>query len=488
MNIDVSYDDLPSIVKREPNTAVREPEVFTPEHIGGWLFIIDSVSIVCAFILAHITFLLLHHNTESQHTVTSLVGSAVILLTMMQCGLYSFTTTQNRAREVKLIATAITLSFLFILAMSFTYSELRFSRTWYIGWYIYTLSLVTGARFAAWRRFQHLVGNGRLKRRIAVYGSGEQASRLIEVLRQRGKQWIEIVGIFDDRAKPRGDMRQEATATRGVKDLIGLCRQGKVDELIVALPWSAERRLVYLMSQFENVPTHIRMAPDLAAFSFPRVEHCNVYGLSFLSAENRRHSGFWMPIKVLEDYVLASVLVLLFAPLMAVIALAVKLSSPGPVIYKQDRHGLNNRTFKIFKFRSMVVQSEPTSMTIQATRGDPRVTVVGRFLRKTSLDELPQLFNILRGEMSLVGPRPHAADHNELHGSTIGRYFARHKVKPGMTGWAQVHGLRGEIDKPEKMQQRIQYDLDYIENWSIMLDFVILTRTAFVVLFQKTAF
>ena len=467
-----------------------------PSILGGWLFIIDVNAIAVAFLLAHLTFLLVHRSSESQHTVTSLVGSAVIVLTMMQCGLYSFSTTQNRAKEVKLVATSITLSFLFILAMSFTYAELRFSRTWYIAWYIYTLSLVTTARFAAWRRFKHLASSGRLKRRIAVYGSGEQANRLIEVLQQRGKPWTEIVGVFDDRATSRddrtgaaeADAQTNSTPIRSVTDLIDLCRNGLIDELILALPWSAERRLTHLMSQFENAPTRIRMAPDLATFSFPRVEQCSVYGLSFLNVENKRQSGFWVPIKALEDYILASILILLFSPVMAMIALAVKFSSPGPVIYKQDRHGLNNRTFKIFKFRTMFVQSESAAVTIQATKHDPRVTKVGRFLRKTSLDELPQLFNILRGEMSLVGPRPHAADHNEYHGSNIARYFARHKVKPGMTGWAQVNGLRGEVDVPEKMQQRIQCDLDYIENWSIMLDFVIFVRTIFVVFFQKTAF
>jgi len=230
------------------------------------------------------------------------------------------------------------------------------------------------------------------------------------------------------------------------------------------------------------------MAPDLAAFTFPQVDRCSLYGLSFLSTGKSSHYGFWAPIKTVEDYVLASILIIISSPFMVIFAIAIKLSSPGPVIFKQERHGLNNRLFKIFKFRSMREHKGPNNVTVQATRNDPRVTAVGRFLRRTSLDEMPQLFNVIRGEMSLVGPRPHAADHNEYHGSNIARYFARHKVKPGMTGWAQVHGLRGEVDVPEKMQQRVQYDLEYIENWSIMLDFVILVRTFFVVFLQRTAY
>jgi putative colanic acid biosynthesis UDP-glucose lipid carrier transferase len=193
-------------------------------------------------------------------------------------------------------------------------------------------------------------------------------------------------------------------------------------------------------------------------------------------------------IKTLEDRIFAGVTLVLIAPLLAAIAIAIKVDSPGPVFFRQDRLGLNNRAFRIWKFRTMYHAEVPEANVRQATVNDPRVTAIGRFLRRTSLDELPQLFNVLGGTMSLVGPRPHALSHNEEYGSQVRHYFARHKVKPGITGWAQVNGLRGETEEVEKMEARVQYDIEYVDNWSLALDFWILLLTVAVVLFQKEAY
>ena len=199
-------------------------------------------------------------------------------------------------------------------------------------------------------------------------------------------------------------------------------------------------------------------------------------------------SGWKTVVKYLEDKILATFLLILIAPLIVLIALAIKLDSKGPVLFRQPRYGFNNKVFSVIKFRTMCYKRSPEEGAPQARQNDPRVTRVGRFLRRRSLDELPQLFNVLQGTMSLVGPRPHPVPLNKEYEATIGGYFARHRVKPGITGWAQVNGLRGETDIPEKMKARVEYDIYYIENWSLLLDLQVLVMTAFVVLFQKNAY
>jgi putative colanic acid biosynthesis UDP-glucose lipid carrier transferase len=191
--------------------------------------------------------------------------------------------------------------------------------------------------------------------------------------------------------------------------------------------------------------------------------------------------------KAALDYVLGTILLVVSLPLMLLIAIAIKLDSPGPVLFRQDRYGFVNRVFSCYKFRSMTV-SGPSQQTIQATRDDPRVTRSGRFLRRFSLDELPQLFNVLGGTMSLVGPRPHAVDHNEKYAQLIRGYFARHRVKPGLTGWAQVNGFRGETRTVEAMESRVQYDIQYVENWSLLFDLKILVMTVVVCLTGRNAY
>jgi Undecaprenyl-phosphate glucose phosphotransferase len=190
-------------------------------------------------------------------------------------------------------------------------------------------------------------------------------------------------------------------------------------------------------------------------------------------------SGWNLVLKNAEDRLVGALLLLLGSPLLALIALAIKLDSRGPVFFRQRRYGFNNNAIVVWKFRTMRDQPEDETVVPQATRNDPRVTAMGRILRRTSLDELPQIFNVLRGEMSLVGPRPHAVAHNEQYATVIDDYLSRHRVKPGITGWAQVNGLRGETDTPEKMRQRVQHDLYYIDNWSFWFDLKILALTPF---------
>ena len=259
----------------------------------------------------------------------------------------------------------------------------------------------------------------------------------------------------------------------------------------MALPWQETERIRAAAYRLALHPVTVCLAPGLSNFDFPGRTYVQISGVPMLQLYNRPFSGWPRIVKGIEDRVVAVGLLFVLAPLLAFIALAIKIDSPGPVLFRQKRYGFNNRPIEIFKFRSMKTDAdaEPTKLE-QATRSDPRVTRVGRFIRRTSLDELPQLLNVLRGDMSVVGPRPHAAEAsvegNPLE-EVVERYAARHRVKPGITGWAQVNGLRGEFDT-EKLRKRVDYDLYYIDNWSVWLDLIVIARSVAIVFSDKEAY
>jgi Undecaprenyl-phosphate glucose phosphotransferase len=251
--------------------------------------------------------------------------------------------------------------------------------------------------------------------------------------------------------------------------------------VIVALPWSAESRLQEVVAALAITPVRIRLAPDLAGFAFAQRQVVLLGDLPMMTLFERPISGFDQIIKKAEDMLLALVILAGVSPILMLAAIAIKLDSKGPIFFRQEREGFNNRRFHIWKFRSMYVDDSQFDQITQATRRDPRITRVGRVLRSLSIDELPQLFNVLAGEMSIVGPRPHAPSTragDRIFSEVVATYASRHKVKPGMTGWAQVNGWRGETDTEEKLLKRLEYDLFYIENWSVMLDLYIVLKTA----------
>jgi len=236
------------------------------------------------------------------------------------------------------------------------------------------------------------------------------------------------------------------------------------------------------------LPVHVYLGSDLIGYHFPRHHRQLLEGVPVLEIASAPLSGWSGFVKLIEDKVLASILLVLFAPLLLLIGLAIKLDSRGPVLFRQARYGFNNEVIVVYKFRTMYHDRPPEEGVPQARRNDPRVTRVGRLLRRTSLDELPQLLNVIEGDMSMIGPRPHAVEHNEQYAALIGGYYGRHKVKPGITGWAQVNGLRGETQSLEKMAARVEYDVHYIENWSIWFDIKIMMMTALLGWVHKNAF
>jgi Undecaprenyl-phosphate glucose phosphotransferase len=340
------------------------------------------------------------------------------------------------------------------------------------------------ATFARW-----VLDFGLTDRRAVIVGGGAEAERLIRGLAANPDNDIRILGLFDDRDDARSPPVVVATPKLGdVADLIGFVRVAEVDMLILALPLTAEARIRPLLDQLRVLPVDVRLSAYSADFSFHR--RGDARGL--IGMIRRPLDGWrWLVKRGLDASVAALALVVL-SPLLLAAAVAVKLDSRGPVFFRQQRHGYNNRPVAIWKFRSMhVAQSDPTARQV-VTREDPRVTRVGRFIRRWSIDELPQLWNVLRGELSLVGPRPHVLDAvssaQRAFEEIVEGYAARHRVPPGLTGWAQINGWRGEIDAPEKLEQRVAHDLYYIENWSIWFDLYVLAITPLRLLDSRGAY
>lgn len=387
-----------------------------------------------------------------------------------------------------LIVGAVCFFFLLAIAFSLKVSE-SFSRVWVFSFAITALISVVGFRFLGALVLRQLARSGLLARNVAIYGSGTQAERFLSQFETGSNEMSRLVGTYDDGLAGHVLDENGYPISGALENLVADIRGGYIDDVVVALPWNEEEHLTRIVKSLQELPVNIYLAFDLIAYKYKfRATPSHFSDLNLVELVDTPLSGWKVVLKAVEDKVLAALLLLLAAPIMAAIAVAVRIDSPGPVFFRQTRYGFNNKKFTIYKFRSMEHRTETSDKTVQATRNDPRVTRVGRILRKTSLDELPQIFNVLNGSMSLVGPRPHAVDHNEDYAKVIRGYFTRHNMKPGITGLAQVNGLRGETETVEKMRDRVQQDIHYMDNWSLWLDLRILFKTIYVVWFSKNAY
>ena len=457
-------------------------------YVAGGLRLADAIGVVIAGLLAYVMRIGDVAMTESYLVALGLC-MLMTINAMALAGLYSLRTLRSPAAQVGRIVAAWVVVMLALLAFGFfTKTSSEFSRIWFLLWGAMGLAFLFFNRFTGALIVSRLNRKGRLRARVAIVGAGGIGQRLAEHLSGQGARGSTVVGVWDDRGS-RVPSAISGFRVRGtVDDLIAYARDREVDDIIIALPWQASARIRQVARQLYVVPANVRICPDLVGFGIPLRGFSSMEGVPLLNIYERPLSGWALVTKALEDRALAAILLVLFAPLMLLIALAVKLTSPGPVLFRQRRYGFNNNSINVYKFRSMTVDAGDDASARQATRGDARITRVGSFLRKSSLDELPQLWNVLRGDMSIVGPRPHAVAHNEKYAQMIDEYMCRHRVKPGITGWAQINGWRGETETPEKMSMRVQYDLYYIENWSLLFDLRILFMTAFVGFTNRNAY
>jgi putative colanic acid biosynthesis UDP-glucose lipid carrier transferase len=466
--------------------------VDAPRLVLGLLRAGDVILVIASGIAS---YRLRHDNLylPDYYLIAIVIGALVAANAMQFAGVYSIRSLLRLSTQVGQLAAGWGVIVVCLTVITyFTKTSDEFSRVWLALWVSLAFVLMLIERIVAHWQLVHWQRIGRLKISIAIVGATELALRLIRQLHGQGAEQYRLVGVYDDRATRLPPSLAELGVRRAgtVSDLVARFREEPIDEIVLALPWSESVRIKAILKDLRTLPTNVRLCPETVGFELPVHGFATIAGIPMLGIFERPLAGWSVVAKAIEDRVIGALVLFLVLPLMGWIALAIKLTSPGPVLFGQRRYGFNNNEFVLYKFRTMVPDAilDGKESPLQATRNDPRVTRLGAFLRRTSLDELPQLFNVLKGDMSMVGPRPHAIAHNRQFADLIDDYLSRHRVKPGMTGWAQVNGLRGEIDTPQKIQLRVQYDLYYIDNWSLLFDLKILLLTLFVGFVHENAY
>ena len=427
--------------------------------------------------------------------VAAIFGLASLGLVMFQV----FSVNRTAAFQMPLlqgfrIAGAWSLVFLIGLGMLiFLRSGEMFSRVWLASTYFIGLVGLLLERGAFSLVIRHMMKTGRVERRAVVVGGGVAGESLLQALSAGKTINLRVLGFFDD----RGDSRSSDTLAGypklgNVDELVEFARRTSLDLVIFSLPITAETRLLQMLRKLWVLPVDIRLAAHMNKLRLRPRSYSYIGEVPVLDVFDKPIADWDVVLKAVFDRVVGTLMLIGLSPIMLIVALGVKLTSKGPVLFKQLRHGFNNEHIEVYKFRSMYTNQLDMTAQKQVTKDDPRVTPFGRFIRKTSMDELPQLFNVVfNGNLSLVGPRPHAVSGKAagmMYDEVVDGYFARHRVKPGITGWAQVNGWRGETDTPEKMQSRVDYDLNYIENWSIFFDVYILLITPISLIRAKNAY
>ena len=361
----------------------------------------------------------------------------------------------------------------------FTKTGELYSRLWFITWMLIALAGLISYRCILLWCLRFMRTRGMNERVVIIFGAGVLGERFANAVQQALWTGFRVLYFLDDHADAKRNNLCGIPVLQTPAKLAQFLKSHHVDEIWLALPLGAKKRVKEIMYELRHEPMTTRFVLDI--FDLDLLNHSidDVAGFPVLNISASPMIGINRFIKAIEDRLTAASILLAISPLLVIIALAVKLTSRGPVFFRQDRHGWDGRIIQVYKFRTMYEHTEAADVVTQATISDPRITSLGRFLRRTSLDELPQFINVLQGRMSIVGPRPHAVQHNEQYKEIIHTYMQRHRVKPGITGWAQVNGWRGETDTLEKMQKRVEYDLYYINNWSLGFDLKIIVLTFF---------
>jgi Undecaprenyl-phosphate glucose phosphotransferase len=472
--------------------------LISPRVVIGSTRLIEFLIIAClgfSIFYSYIdqTLALPGHVGHALYAIAIFCTAAGSVLSFQAFQLYDVTVLSNAFKQVTRMGMAWTAVFCVMMAIAFfTKLGQEYSRVWAATWYASALGSLVAFRVLLSIAVRNWSKLGRLNRRAVIVGGGTPAHKLINALEASRDTDIQIYGVFDDRDKDRVSNRIAGYPKLGnIDQLIEFGRDKRLDLLIVTLPMAAETRLLELYKKLWVLPVDIRLSAHTNELRFRPRAYSYIGNVPFVDLQDKPIADWDYVLKWAFDKVVASLALIALSPVMALVALAVKLDSSGPVFFKQKRHGFNNELINVYKFRSMYTDKSDSNAAKLVTKDDDRVTKVGRFIRKTSLDELPQLFNVLKGELSLVGPRPHALQAkaaNSLYADVADGYFARHRVKPGITGWAQINGWRGETDTHEKLQHRVEHDLYYIENWSVLFDIYILAMTPIALMKSENAY
>ncbi|HBS36683.1 MAG TPA: undecaprenyl-phosphate glucose phosphotransferase [Parvularcula sp.] len=484
---ELGLSEAPEFTERLESEGASRRAPFSRALYGDLVHFSDFLAIVAASVavaeIYHIYIRGIEYDWQA-YAAVGIVGATGLTSLLRRDGYYEFEAVRSSSRAMRAVVARWALIVLGLIAFGFALkmSE-QFSRTWLFAWTGAVAVYLVGARVVAAAVLRRAVREGGVfARRIAVAGGTLAGARFAEQAADPEKA-ISIVGVYaagPDAAEPgvriAGDLR----------DLELAARNGQIDDIVIALPRSSKETMTALINRLSLLPVTLAICPNVHWLDHHGGEVVRIGGAPLLTLYRRPLEGWGGVLKTIEDYFVGALAFALLSPLMLAIAAAIKLEGKGPILFTQQRHGFNHKVFRIYKFRTMTV-AEDGADVVQARRHDPRVTKLGAVLRRYSLDELPQILNVLKGDMSLVGPRPHALAHNHQYAQTVQNYSGRHKMKPGMTGWAQVNGWRGETSEREHMAERVRFDLEYIDNWSLWFDVKIMVLTFAAVLFPKNA-
>jgi Undecaprenyl-phosphate glucose phosphotransferase len=479
-----------------PSTGAQQPyeRAYSPIVLAGTVRLIEFALVGLVGLIVYFSYVV-PADGFAWHYIAAILGIELLALLAFQVAdIYQVQAFRGHEKQYMRLASAWSVVFLIAIGVSFfAKSGDQFSRAWLGTFYVLGLFALIAFRRVLFLLVRRWTREGRLDRRTVVVGADANGESLIRSLAAQRDSDVHVVGAFDD----RGDERSAASCggvpkLGSVNDLVAFARSTRVDLVIFSLPISAESRLLQMLKKLWVLPVDIRLSAHNNKLHFRPRSYSYIGAVPVLDIFDKPIADWDVVMKWLFDKIVGSLALICAAPVMLMVAIAVKLDSKGPVFFKQKRYGFNNESIDIYKFRSMYADQADLTASKLVTKGDPRVTRVGRFIRKTSFDELPQLFNVVfTGSLSLVGPRPHAVHakaENRLYDEAVDGYFARHRVKPGITGWAQIHGWRGETDSQEKIQRRVEHDLYYIENWSILLDLYIVAQTPFALIRSENAY
>lgn len=450
-------------------------------------------NVIAVYLAAYIAYIARFHvwQFNAHYHMLIVLGLVLFIFLSQSVGFYKIINLTTPLRVVASVFSVVTSSFIaLILLLFFTKYADDTSRLWLTYWYALTLLFILIIHLTVHRWFRKQLSSNKLQRRIVLFGTTRRAKALIERIRDDERSSSSIMSIFCNHADENGKIPKSfmgKPVLTNFQKLVMYCREQRIDDVILTEAVQSSPEYEQLIMRLQELPCNVKYCLPTPLFD-KGIKTDNIWGVPLVTIYRRPMEGRKLVQKRLFDLTLASILIVPTGLVMGVIALLLKLTGQPAIFFKQRRNGFYGDVFEVYKFRTMnVAEDDPNAPLKQAEREDSRITPLGKILRKTSLDEIPQLINVLKGDMSFVGPRPHAISHNRQYGDIIDKYAARHHMKPGITGWAQVNGWRGETDTIEKMQKRIEYDLYYMENWSLVLDIKILALTG-LVFFHKNAY
>jgi Undecaprenyl-phosphate glucose phosphotransferase len=458
-------------------------KAYSPIVLAGTARLIELALVAATGSILYASYVV-PHDGFSWLYVGAIAAIALLAMCAFQTAdIYQVQAFRGYEKQYFRLMSAWSVVFLIVIGVTF-FAKIgdQFSRVWLGTFYVSGLIVLVAFRRSLFLLVRAWTRDGRLDRRTAIVGADAHSDFLVRSLLEQRDSDVRLVGLFDDRGNDRTLTSIAGLRKLGsVDDLLEVARRTRIDLVIFSLPISAEGRILQMLKKLWVLPVDIRLAAHNTGLRFRPRAYSYLGNVPVLDVLDKPITDWDVVTKWIFDRIIGGLALLAASPVMLLTAIAIKLDSRGPIFFKQKRYGFNNELIEVYKFRSMYVERCDAAADKLVQKGDPRVTRVGAFIRKTSLDELPQLVNVVfKGNLSLVGPRPHALNAkaaDRLYDEAVNGYFARHRVKPGITGWAQINGWRGETDTEEKIRRRVEHDLFYIENWSVLLDLIILAKT-----------